>query len=335
MAQTWPDGARSERVALAWLCVSGVAMLAFVAVGPSIIRNLGYGVFIPALAASGLLTLIAARLAGEVRPRAGLIVILGLALAMRLLLVGEPGAVPLDRHLSLHLGRPRPGRRHQSLSLRPGRSGARGATRCRDLSAYQPRRLRGHRLSTGRRDVLPRRDAHRREPHRDAPRDGRLRGRDRAGHHRSRAAAGAPGHRGRCLCVAPAGDLGDRQQRPRRGADGRAADAGRLAAGAVACRTRRGRDRARRAGEALCGAGAAGVLAALGLARAARRDRDGRSLLSALCGRRTRRVRLRGGLRLRGRARERLRHLARVVRAGAASARNRFSSRSISRSPLL
>src|SRR6185295_14076005 len=74
---------------LAGLSAIGVAMLVFVALGPWLIRTAVYQASIPALAASGLLTLVAARLAGDVPARSGLIVILGLALAMRLLLVGQ------------------------------------------------------------------------------------------------------------------------------------------------------------------------------------------------------------------------------------------------------
>lgn len=89
MAQTRPDAVRGARLALAGLSATGVAMLVFVALGPWLIRTAGYQAFIPALAASGLLALVAARLAGEVPARSGLVVILGLALAMRLLLIGE------------------------------------------------------------------------------------------------------------------------------------------------------------------------------------------------------------------------------------------------------
>ena len=80
---------RGERTALAGLGAIGVAMLLFVAAGPWIVRTGGYAVFIPALAASGLLTLLAAKLAAAVPARTGLFLILGLALAMRLLLVGQ------------------------------------------------------------------------------------------------------------------------------------------------------------------------------------------------------------------------------------------------------
>jgi hypothetical protein len=59
---------------------------------PWIVRTQGYGVFVPALALSGLATFVAVRLAEILPARSALIVILGLALAMRLVLVGE---VPL------------------------------------------------------------------------------------------------------------------------------------------------------------------------------------------------------------------------------------------------
>ena len=231
MAQTWSDGTRSERVALAWLCTSGLAMLAFVGVGPSIIRNFGYGVFIPALAASGLLTLIAAWLARAVPVRTGLIIILGLALAMRLLLVGEAPFLSTDIYRYIWDGRVQASGINPYLYVPadPALAALRDAAiypfinrADYAVTAYPPvaemaflavtriaESLTAMRLSIVACEILI-----------------------CAGHHRSRAAAGAPGHRGRCLCVAPAGDLGDRQQRPCRGADGRAADARRLAAGA-------------------------------------------------------------------------------------------------------
>jgi len=69
----------------------GLAMLAFVAVGPWIIATYGFGVFIPCMAASGVLTIAATSLAPAVPTRCGLLLVLGLALAMRLLLIaGEP-----------------------------------------------------------------------------------------------------------------------------------------------------------------------------------------------------------------------------------------------------
>jgi hypothetical protein len=95
----------SERRALAGLGATGIAMLVFVALGPWIIRAAGYAAFIPALAASGLLTLVAAKLAGDVPVRAGLIVVLGLALAMRLLLVGQEPFLSTDIYRYIWDGR--------------------------------------------------------------------------------------------------------------------------------------------------------------------------------------------------------------------------------------
>ena len=78
----------------AWLGLwaAGTGLLVFAAAGPWIVATRGYGVFIPVLAVSGLATLVAAKLAVKLPARTGLIVILGLALAMRLAVVGE---VPL------------------------------------------------------------------------------------------------------------------------------------------------------------------------------------------------------------------------------------------------
>jgi hypothetical protein len=82
----------------AWigLCAAGSALLAFAAAGPWIVGARGYAVFIPALALSGLVTLAAARLAVNLPARAGLIMILGFALAMRLVVAGEAPLLSTD-----------------------------------------------------------------------------------------------------------------------------------------------------------------------------------------------------------------------------------------------
>jgi hypothetical protein len=103
IVSTRPD--HSERLALAGLVAAGLAMLIFVALGPWIIRTAGYAAFIPALVASGLLTLVATKLAGDVPARAGLAVILGLALAMRLLLVAEEPFLSTDIYRYIWDGR--------------------------------------------------------------------------------------------------------------------------------------------------------------------------------------------------------------------------------------
>jgi alpha-1,6-mannosyltransferase len=105
IVSTRPDHMRGERFALASLSAAGIAMLIFVALGPFLIRTAGYAVFIPALAASGLLTLVAAKLAGDVPARTGLIIILGLALAMRLLLVGQEPFLSTDIYRYIWDGR--------------------------------------------------------------------------------------------------------------------------------------------------------------------------------------------------------------------------------------
>jgi hypothetical protein len=63
-------------------------MLALALLAPWIVRALGYVVLMPALAASGLVTIYAMRCAANVPARTGLLIVLGFALAMRLALVG-------------------------------------------------------------------------------------------------------------------------------------------------------------------------------------------------------------------------------------------------------
>ena len=83
--------ARPGRAPLIGLVVLGLAMLAFVATAPWLIRAHGYGLLVPCIVASGFLTLAATALAPGVAPRIGLPLILGLAIAMRLaLLAAEP-----------------------------------------------------------------------------------------------------------------------------------------------------------------------------------------------------------------------------------------------------
>jgi len=79
--------ARQDSSALIGLCLAGSALLALAIAAPWIVRTHGYGVFVPALATSGLVTIFAARCAAYVPVRTGLIIVLGFALAMRLVLV--------------------------------------------------------------------------------------------------------------------------------------------------------------------------------------------------------------------------------------------------------
>ena len=68
-------------------------------------RTLGYAVFVPALAASGLVTIFATRCAAHVPARAGLIIVLGFALAMRLDLVGIEPLLSTDLYRYIWDGR--------------------------------------------------------------------------------------------------------------------------------------------------------------------------------------------------------------------------------------
>jgi len=80
-------------------------MLAFVAAGPWIVRELGDGALAPAAAASGLLTMLAATLSSRVDGRIALAVVLVLALAMRLSLVGEEPFLSSDLYRYIWDGR--------------------------------------------------------------------------------------------------------------------------------------------------------------------------------------------------------------------------------------
>jgi alpha-1,6-mannosyltransferase len=96
---------RRKLTALAGLFAVGCAMLAFVAAGPWILRSFGYGVFIPALIASGFLTIAATQLCVAAPIRIGLLIVLGFALAMRLLLVGEEPFLSTDLYRYIWDGR--------------------------------------------------------------------------------------------------------------------------------------------------------------------------------------------------------------------------------------
>jgi hypothetical protein len=91
--------------ALLQLCAAGVILLAFAAAAPWIVRRFGYQVFIPALAASGIVTIVATRLAANTPARAALFVVLGFALAMRLALVGVEPLMSTDLYRYIWDGR--------------------------------------------------------------------------------------------------------------------------------------------------------------------------------------------------------------------------------------
>ncbi|HKS64199.1 MAG TPA: glycosyltransferase 87 family protein [Xanthobacteraceae bacterium] len=87
------------------LCLSGCVLLTFAAAAPWIVRRFEYAVFIPALAASGLMTIIATRCAVHVPARTGLIIVFGFALAMRLALVGVEPLLSTDLYRYIWDGR--------------------------------------------------------------------------------------------------------------------------------------------------------------------------------------------------------------------------------------
>jgi alpha-1,6-mannosyltransferase len=96
---------RRELFALSVLFAIGCALLAFVAAAPWTIRSFGYGVFIPAAAASGFLTIAATRFSADAPVRVGLSIVLGFALATRLLLVGEEPFLSTDLYRYIWDGR--------------------------------------------------------------------------------------------------------------------------------------------------------------------------------------------------------------------------------------
>jgi alpha-1,6-mannosyltransferase len=74
----------------------GIGLIVVAAAAPWLIRARGYEVFIPVLVASGLATIVATRLAASLPARAGLVVILGVGLALRLIVVAEEPLLSTD-----------------------------------------------------------------------------------------------------------------------------------------------------------------------------------------------------------------------------------------------
>lgn len=74
----------------------GLLMLVFVAAAPWILRTYDYAVFVPAIVLSGVITVAATALAPSVPERWGLILIVAMAVAMRLLVVGEEPFLSTD-----------------------------------------------------------------------------------------------------------------------------------------------------------------------------------------------------------------------------------------------
>jgi hypothetical protein len=87
---------RTHLAPLLGLAALGFLMLAFVAAGPWIATAWGYHVFIPTMLASGAIAIAATMLAPAVPERAGLILIVALAIAMRLAIVGADPLLSTD-----------------------------------------------------------------------------------------------------------------------------------------------------------------------------------------------------------------------------------------------
>jgi alpha-1,6-mannosyltransferase len=78
------------------LVTLGVAMCAFVALSPWIIRTYGFSVHTPLMAVSGVITIAATRVVQRVPMRIGMLIIFVSAVVMRLLLVGEQPYLSTD-----------------------------------------------------------------------------------------------------------------------------------------------------------------------------------------------------------------------------------------------
>jgi hypothetical protein len=100
----WSPGSAGLAPLLA-LGALGLAMVAFVAAGPWIIAKFNYAIFVPGIVASGALTVAATMLAPSVPTRAGLLVILGLAVIMRLLVVTDAPFLSTDIYRYIWDGR--------------------------------------------------------------------------------------------------------------------------------------------------------------------------------------------------------------------------------------
>ena len=87
---------RREATSLLVLGGLGLLMLAFLAAAPWILRTYNYAVLVPAIVLSGVIPIAATGLARNVPERGGLILILAMAVAMRLLAVGEDPLLSTD-----------------------------------------------------------------------------------------------------------------------------------------------------------------------------------------------------------------------------------------------
>ncbi len=99
MAPMTPEGEQATlttRHAISALLALGVAMCAFVALGPWIIRTYNFALFVPLMVLSGAITMSATYVAQRVPTQIGMIIIFGLAVVMRLLVVDEQPYLSTD-----------------------------------------------------------------------------------------------------------------------------------------------------------------------------------------------------------------------------------------------
>ena len=139
---------RAAGLANVWLAVMAIALTGLTIATPTLHRGTSGWALIATFALGGLGAYCSLAVESG-RPRSALIIILAGAVAMRLALLFVE-LLPLERHLSLHLGRTRAGRRHQPLPLR-----AQGAGAC--ASCAMPRSFRSSIAPTTRRRSTRRR----------------------------------------------------------------------------------------------------------------------------------------------------------------------------------
>ena len=94
--QPFETAERRGLLSLLALAGLGLILMVFVAAAPWILRTYDYAALVPAIAFSGLVTIAATALAPSVPERWGLILVLGMAVAMRLLAVGQEPLLSTD-----------------------------------------------------------------------------------------------------------------------------------------------------------------------------------------------------------------------------------------------
>ena len=208
----------------------GLLMIVFVAAAPWILRTYDYAVLVPAIALSGAITIAATALAPSVPERRGLILIVAMAVAMRLLVVGEEPLLSTDIYRYVWDGRV------QAAGINPyAFVPADDALKSLRDAAIYPNINRADYAVTAYPPVAQMfffavtRISETLTAMRSG--DGGLRDRRRCCSHRLASPLKPSRDRRRRLGLASARDLGNRQQRACRCADGGAADDRRLAAG--------------------------------------------------------------------------------------------------------